>query len=436
MCKSTRRPWSDLLCKDDAGTPVCSKRRMNLDSLAIPTPFLAGAIVFLVSAGPCAGTPASRDDPAPENTPVAAVFPVAVRGTLLVHNDGTGRRFFASGLVDNRPASGNQLSRYKHDDMREQIATHARIGATVMRWNTFLKGNDLVRDDKGMVTGIVPGGMDAIMDGLDLAAEHGVLLQLTLSTGHFLQYGWGGPDRDGNRRRVTCNRRMFTEEKALQAYLDNVISPIAKRVGTHQGLLGYLIVNEAHAMIHPAEIGNGGWTDQHVSLAHMRRFINRVGGTIKNESPGALVTVSSIAKLMDRWEDADLIKAGGHRFGTIDWHQIQFYPRNHLRAWSPFAQQVDVLRADWNASAKPVVCGEFPVEGMPDKPYKDVKKHPGDPFDLKQAYRRLWNNGYSGGFTWSYNVYAGMDPGAQAAVEAAYTHLRTASQPLPAPGGD
>ncbi len=264
---------------------------------------------------------------------------MAVSGPLLVRNDGSGRRFFASGLVDNRPASGNQLSRYKHDEMKEQIATHARVGATVMRWNTFLKGRDLIWDDTGLVAGIVPGGMDAIMDGLDLAAKNGVLLQLTLSTGHFLQYGWGGPDKDGNRRRVANNRRMFEDELALQAYLDNVITPISKRVGTHQGLLGYLIVNEAHAMIDPGELGGGGWTDQHVSLKDMRRFINQVAGAIKDNSPGALVTVSSIAKHMDHWEDTALVAAGGHQRGTIDWHQIQFYPDNHNLAWSPFEHE-------------------------------------------------------------------------------------------------
>jgi endo-1,4-beta-mannosidase len=344
-------------------------------------------------------------------------FPVRVSGGLLVHNDGSGRRFFAAGMVDNRPASGNQLSRYKHDEMREQLQTHARIGATVMRWNTFLKGQDLRWDQRGRVTGIVEGGVEAICDGLDLAEKNGVLIQITLSTGHFLQYGWKGAADAQNKLRVANNKLMFQDEAALDAYLEHVVRPIAKEVGPHPALLGYLIVNEAHAMLDKKDSPNGGWADENVSLAQMQRFVNRVAGTLKSEQPGVLVSVSSIAKLMSFWEDDVLIAAGGDPAGKIDWHQIQFYPDTHIAEWSPFENTAEQLREAFSVSEKPVVCGEFPMGGLV---VGANKRRSCEHFGLSKAYQRLWDNGHSGGFTWSYNVYNGKSAGEKASIENAY----------------
>lgn len=347
-------------------------------------------------------------------------FAVTVSGKRLICNDGSGRRFFAFGLVDNRPASGRQLSRYKHDEMEAQLAAHAGMGASAMRWNTFLKGIDLRWDEEGHVTGLCKNGMANIIDGLDLAHKHGILVQLTLSTGHFLQYGWGGKNSD-NLRRVKNNKKMFEDARATSAYLQNVIEPLTKAVGAHPALLGYLIVNEAHGMITPGETPNGGWTDMHVSLKDMQRWINRVAGTIHEKQPGALVTVSTIAKLLPQLADEALIAAGGHEKGTLDWYQIQFYPDKHLDKWSPFECPVNEMLKAFGKGEKPVVCGEFPVRGMVERANK---KRTSPPFGLKVAYERLWKNGYSGGFTWSYNVYAGMAPEARKDVEEAYKNLR------------
>ncbi len=347
-------------------------------------------------------------------------FAVAVRGDQLVHNDGSGGRFFAFGMVDNRPASGRQLSRYKHDEMEEQLATLARMRANAMRWNTFLKGCDLRWDRRGHVSGMSEGAVANIVDGLNLAKKHGVLIQLTLSTGHFLQYGWGGENAE-NVVRVNNNKLMFENDDAVAAYLRNVVEPVANGIGDHPALLGYLIVNEVHAMLVPADTPNGSWTDVQVSLKDMQRWVNRVAGTIHDRQPGALVTVSTIAKLMPMWSDDALIAAGGDENGTLDWYQIQFYPDKHIEQWSPFERTASELLKNFEAERKPVFCGEFPIQGMIERANK---KRSSTPFDLKTAYERLWDNGHSGGFTWSYNVYVGMDRADKKIVEDAHQNLR------------
>eukprot|EP00965_Chrysotila_dentata_P147652 4874546-Pleurochrysis_carterae.AAC.4 len=66
-------------------------------------------------------------------------------------------------------------------------------GATVVRWNAFLKGLDLEFGDDGLVTGLkYPATFDSVRQALDLAERHGLLVQVVLATAHFLRCGWGG----------------------------------------------------------------------------------------------------------------------------------------------------------------------------------------------------------------------------------------------------
>lgn len=139
--------------------PALSSRAARARWRSLP---LAGAFCLFCLALACGGSAddsppgdAARDASAPAGK---NAFAVTAKGGELICNDGSGRRFFAAGMVDNRPASGNQLSRYDHDEMRGQIETHARVGATVMRWNTFLKGRDLKWGEDRHVTGVVIGG--------------------------------------------------------------------------------------------------------------------------------------------------------------------------------------------------------------------------------------------------------------------------------------
>jgi len=156
-------------------------------------------------------------------------FPVIVDGTQLEINDCSGRRFFLAGMVDNYPNSGLQLSMYDHAEMEAQIENHEAIGATAMRWNTFLRGRDLRWDENGYVTGMCDSAVAHIKDGLDLAYEHGIVIQVVLSTAHFLQYGWDG-ETPANVTRVNNNRFMFEDTVATQAYIDHVIKPITQKI--------------------------------------------------------------------------------------------------------------------------------------------------------------------------------------------------------------
>jgi hypothetical protein len=259
-----------------------------------------------------------------------------------------------------------------------------------------------------------------LKDGLDLAAKHGLVIQVVLSTAHFLQYGADGK-KSANVERVKNNALMFADEAATQAYINHVIKPITQTIGVHPGLFGYCLINEASGMYFPGEATTGTWSDVKAHLKDVQRWVNRVAAEIHTHQPGALCSVSGVASGIAQYSDESLIAAGGKSNGTMDIHQVQFYPDNHKEDWSPFKHTPEEFVATYGGGLKPFICGETPIEGI----VKDKKgKFKGsEEFSLEEAYARLWTKGHSGGFTWSYNVYEGMAAVEKAATEAAYANF-------------
>ena len=322
-------------------------------------------------------------------------------------NDCSGRRFFLAGMVHNEPNSGRQLSLYDHAEMKRKIENHKRIGATAMRWNTFLFGRDLRWDANGYCTGMCANAVANIKDCLDLAYTNGIVIQIVLSTAHFLSYGTQTPEEV---TRVNNLRFMFTNAVATQYYITNVIRAITQTIGVHPGLFGYCLINEASGMYYPEDAGTGTWSDVKVHMADFQKWVNRVAAEIHNNQPGAICSVSGIASGLYQYADAALIAAGGKTNGIMDIHQVQYYPDNHKDAWSPFLHTPQEFINLYGGGVKPIVNGETPIEN--------------NAFPLGECYTRLYTNGFSGGFTWSQRVYElYMTPEEQAVVDAAYRNL-------------
>ncbi|HUX57319.1 MAG TPA: hypothetical protein VMV77_10115 [Bacteroidales bacterium] len=347
-------------------------------------------------------------------------FPVIVDGTLLRINDCSGRRFFLAGMVDNKPNSGCQLSLYDHAEMETQIVNSKAIGASAMRWNAFLKGKDLRWDADGYVVGMCDSAVEHLKDGCDLAYKHGIVLQIVLSTAHFLQYGWDGQTPE-NVTRVSNNKFMYEDSVATQAYIDHVITPITEGIGVHPGLFGYCIINEASGMYYDEDAETGTWSDVKVHLSSFQKFVNRVASAIHDHQSGAICSVSGVAEGLYQYSDSVLISAGGKINGIMDIHQIQFYPTNHGEDWSPYLHTPQEFVTAYGGGLKPFICGETPIEGMINNGRGKFKGT--EEFGLEEAYTRLWKLGYSGGFAWSYNVYAGMDITKKTTTDSAYTNF-------------
>ena len=358
-----------------------------------------------------------------QNTSCDYNFPVKVEGNILVMNDNTGRRFFMAGMVDNDAPGGMQLSKHDPAEMRNQLREMKRIGCNTLRWNAFLKGLDFTWDTNGNLTGVCPDCLKNLKEGLDIAYQEGILVQVVLSTGHFLKYGFGGANHQINGilniDRVNNNLKMMSTEGGTQNYIDHVIIPMCNEIGIHPALFGFVIINEAYGLTDSRDTPSGSWTDETVRLNDLRRHVNRVSGALHRELPGVICSVSGLASLATQYANDSLIKYGGDNDGILDINQMQYYPQNHSVSVSPFSNMQQDFVTNFGGDNKPSVAGEFPMEGI-----EITNKNP-DGFTLSEAYESLWNGGYSGGFTWSNVNYFTGTATFQTKVESHYQSFNT-----------
>ena len=165
--------------------------------------------------------------------------------------------------------------------MERIIRDSSALGATALRWNGFLKGLDfefeevapgMSKDTPSHVRGLKVGCLGAVRDAFDQAAKYGVLLQvyysrrfverhppqrvashvgtvchptralvqLVLSTAHFLRFGYGGPDFElhgiTNRQRVANLHLMLSSEEGIAAYLKVSLVACASYVRVARGM--------------------------------------------------------------------------------------------------------------------------------------------------------------------------------------------------------
>jgi hypothetical protein len=218
-----------------------------------------------------------------------ASFPaVRVQDGVLV-TGAASDRFFGVGMVY---SDSMMLSSYgTGEGMEHVLAEAAQQGSSMLRWNAFLKGLDLRFGSDGLVEHMPAEHAAALRDAADRAQAHGLLLQIVLSTAHFLRCGWGGCDatlRCGQAGKNTCrvrnldrvdhNLRMMATDDGINAYLERIVSPALDALGAHPALFGFLIVNEGYFMVRQTENLFTYLTDRTLTLQQLRRFVNRVAG--------------------------------------------------------------------------------------------------------------------------------------------------------------
>jgi len=363
-------------------------------------------------------------------------FPIKVSGTELVLNDGTERRFFLHGMVDNAPRYGRKLSdKYKVDEMEERLKHSSDIGANAMRWNAFFYGRDFLWDANGNVTGLAGNGLSNLKDCLDRAATHKIMIQIVLSTAHFQQYSGETMSKEhnetSNENRVKNLHQMFTTEAGTQAYINNILKPMIDTIGVHPALFGFLLSNELHGMTDMPESSpyGDGWASTKGGLlvpeADFQKFFNLVSGELHRKLPGVICGISLTAKRRNQFTSETLIAAGGDSDGVLDIYQLQYYPGDHKEFESPFDYSLeDIADVDLGIGGsidKPVIAGEFWMHGITDQNKSSILYTP------TEAYEKLWDNGYSGGFGWSAFHYENdwsSDAAKIASIDAGYLALK------------
>jgi hypothetical protein len=263
----------------------------------------------------------------------------------------------------------------------KELAAMKAAEVSVIRWWMFphLSGDGLTVSS-GTVTGIKGTMVADIQKALELANKNGVYLMLTpFSFDNFS--GANGPS-------MSPMVRDATKRKAL---LDNLVAKIADAVEASpykHRLIAWDMVNEPEWAVTGASLTGDPAFEPDGSLdpvthLQMQTFLQEMAATLRAHST-ALVSIGGAAI---KW---------GHAWDNVstDFAQLHYY--DWVYQWFPYTT---VTLASEGLTSKPVVMGEFPMDGLSAAgglPARTASQFAAD----------LWSRGYAGALSWAYN-----DPG-------------------------
>jgi hypothetical protein len=244
------------------------------------------------------------------------------------------------------------------------FADMKRMNLGVVRLFLFENLQGLVFGQDGLVSGLDPAFDRNFDDILEVAEKEGVLLYLCL----------------GNDFMKTCQRMsvpdIASKPDAQNAYLKNAVVPLATRAKGKSCIFAFDIMNEPEQDIAGS---TGNWTENGVTWAVMRRFLQANANAIHRTDPTRLVSCGS------GWHDWNNVAAGRFDQLGLDFYDIHVYSDNgHI-------PPVSTLKVH-----KPVIIGE----------YGQATKHVDYDLQAKVAQRFLRNaldGGYAGTLIWRYN---------------------------------
>jgi hypothetical protein len=280
----------------------------------------------------------------------------------------------------------NDLTNFNATEFTRALDEISAQGGNSIRWWLHVDGSHSPQFTSGMVSGITNQSIQNMKHGLDLAAERGMGIVMCLWSFDMLRASNGSTINDRN-------RLMLTDDAYLQAYIDYALIPMLDSVGDHPAVICWEVFNEPEGMSNEF-----GWADiEHVPMADIQKFINRVAGTVHREVPGVLVSNgcwsflagTDVAGNHNYYTDTKLIDAGGDADGTLDFYMVHYYDWGGT-AISPFHHPASYWDLD-----KPLVIGEFAAHG----PYPGITPI--------QAYNYLYDNGYAGGLSWTWTGHDG-----------------------------
>ncbi|CAG2171133.1 unnamed protein product, partial [Oppiella nova] len=204
---------------------------------------------------------------------------------------------------------------------------------------------------------------------------------------------------------------LYTDQKKLDSYLEKVLKPLASGLKDKKALAAWDVINEPQGSVADSItdtnpcwdttiLKNSGadWTQTHLKMKDVMRFINLHSDAIKTGDPKALVTIGDSDLTMtnianntrDYYSDSCLSQAGGKPNGTLDFYCLHSYtwphtPDGKYSATSPFKH----TNADYK-SPKALVVGEFATVCS-------------ESLNASKNYRQLYDAKYAGALSWQYN---------------------------------
>jgi hypothetical protein len=252
-------------------------------------------------------------------------------------------------------------------------------GVDVVRWWVFpnFQGGGVNFDaTTGAPTGLGGTTTADIDAALDAAAQADVRIEFTLFSFDSFKI---------NVNTTTVNPHnlapMISDQTMLTALISNVITPFVQQVSQSPNkdrVSSWDVINEPEWAIaaNPTDGSDPAFTPQTtvttVAYPVMLAFVKRVADTI-HAGNGSPVTVGGAAI---KWAKAWASVGDFYTFHMYDWVNQSY----------PYTKSL----ASYGVTDKPVVLGEFPIQGLTGVPYLTL---------LDTIYRL----GYAGALSWAYN---------------------------------
>lgn len=275
-----------------------------------------------------------------------------------------------------------------HPERLEQLdAACAALAAQdirLVRWFLLCDGRAGIRLEGGRI----PVGLDDwtcrdIDAALDAVQRHGLRLLFVL-----FDFYWCRPARMARGGVRLGGLRQVIREPALRdALLQQVVSPLFRRYGSHPAIFGWDLFNEPEWVT----LGLDGWHPRGVvSPQVMRAFLRDAAWQARTETRQLVTVGLASARGLDLCRGLPL-----------DFHQVHWY--DYMEADAPLARDVAELGLD-----RPVVLGEFPTRGSRRS--------------TDRLLRLAEQAGYRGALLWSVRSHDAASD--WAAAQAALTHWR------------
>lgn len=282
----------------------------------------------------------------------------------------------------------------------------AAAGANTVRWWLFTDGRgapEFNATSGGQVTGLDANFLPSMASAIELAAQHNIYLIFTLWDFAMV---FADSDVNGTGEHSGLHGNLITSSADRQGFIDNALLPMLQypvgsyTIGTHPNVLAWEIINEPEWIITDLNAVDPRAV-QPVSLAQMHRFVAELSAVIHQNS-SQLVTVGSaslkwnsdtaLGAVGNIWDDADLAPYAAD--GTLDFYQVHYYGWMNGDEVNWSYSPVFVSFADAGLD-KPTVIGEFPANAM------DTG------LNLSDLLETIYDNGYAGAWTWSYEAVDG-----------------------------
>jgi hypothetical protein len=274
----------------------------------------------------------------------------------------------ARGVAANQPIVSKALQEMKDS------------GVNVVRWwmHPVFYAPGVMFDAGGAPTGIGGTEVADIQAALTLAAQASVYLKLTL----FSFDNFRGDDRAGHGLTP-----IIMDDARRKALVEQVVRPIAKAVAASPDaarVISWDVINEPEWAIS----GDDGRGDpafdpnpelKSVSFAVMEQFVKDVVTVLRAESMAPITVGQAAIKWSKAFTQVGLDYYDMHYYGWVD----QYFPIGGKSL------------ADYGVGDKPVVVGEFPLDGW---------MNPNGTLDAAQIIDKLFQAGFAGAKAWAYTA--------------------------------